>query len=109
MRMRAELRGTVIAESDDTVLYAGHHYFPPEAVTSRLVRPSGIRRSVLGTAARFDVCADGTRASDAAWCFARPRWWSRRLRGRIAFATNPRRALVSTSGDRLPCPIPTAK
>lgn len=84
VRMRAELKGVVVAESSQTVVVGGRHYFPPEDVVSRHLRPVGIRTSLRGRAALFDVCLDTTRASEAAWCLARP-WWPRRVRGRVAF------------------------
>ena len=38
--MRAIWKDTVIAESDDTVVVEGNHYFPPDAVRSDVLRPS---------------------------------------------------------------------
>lgn len=86
MTMRAELRGVVVAEGNDIVVRGGSYYFAPQDVVFARLRPVAMRPSLRGTSARFDVCADGTRAADAAWCLARPRWWSRKLRGRVAFA-----------------------
>jgi uncharacterized protein (DUF427 family) len=86
MTMRAELGGTVLAEGDDTVVRGGFVYFAPQDVAFRRLRPVSMRPALRGTAARFDVCGGGTRAADAAWCIARPPWWSRELRGRVAFA-----------------------
>ena len=42
--MKAIWNGTVIAESDDTVVVEGNHYFPAESVDASLLRPSDIRR-----------------------------------------------------------------
>ena len=38
--MRAIWNGTVLAESDDTVVVEGNHYFPTAALRHDLVRPS---------------------------------------------------------------------
>ncbi|WP_442938860.1 DUF427 domain-containing protein [Nocardioides sp. AX2bis] len=84
--MRAELEGTVLAEGQDTVARGGFRYFAPQDVAFRYLRPVSLRPSLRGTSARFDVCIGGTRAVDAAWCIARPRWWSQPVRGRVAFA-----------------------
>lgn len=86
MTMRAEFEGTVLAQGQDTVARGGFHYFAPQDVAFRYLRPVSLRPSLRGTSARFDVCIGGTRAVDAAWCIARPRWWSRPVRGRVAFA-----------------------
>lgn len=100
MTMRAELGGTVLAESDDTVVRGGFHYFAPQAVAFGHLRPVSMRPSLMGMAARFDVCVEGTRAADAAWCIARPPWWSRELRGRVAFA----RPVVVRRAETEPAP-----
>ena len=86
MTMRAELQGTVLAEGNDTVVRGGIHYFAPQDVVFRHLRPVSLRPSLWGTSARFDVCVGDTRAADVAWCIARPRWWSREVRGRVEFA-----------------------
>jgi uncharacterized protein (DUF427 family) len=36
----ARWNGAVIAESDDTVLVEGNHYFPPESVNTALLEAS---------------------------------------------------------------------
>ncbi|MEY3272787.1 MAG: hypothetical protein RLZZ341_1688, partial [Pseudomonadota bacterium] len=38
--MKAIWKGTVVAESDDTVVVEGNHYFPAEAVKSQYLLPS---------------------------------------------------------------------
>ena len=38
--VRATWNGEVIAESDDTVVVEGNHYFPADAVRSDVLRPS---------------------------------------------------------------------
>ena len=38
--MRATWSGATIAESDDTVIVEGNHYFPIESVNSGLLAPS---------------------------------------------------------------------
>src|SRR5437764_684531 len=38
---KAVWNGTVIAESDDTVVVEGNHYFPRESLRDDVVRPSG--------------------------------------------------------------------
>ena len=37
--MKAIWNGAVLAESDDTVVVEGNHYFPPEAVHDEYFRP----------------------------------------------------------------------
>jgi uncharacterized protein (DUF427 family) len=55
--MRAIWKDTVLAESDDTVVVEGNHYFPADALSREHFRPSD-RQSVCpwkGTASYYDV------------------------------------------------------
>ncbi|MBB1496196.1 DUF427 domain-containing protein [Propioniciclava sp. MC1595] len=41
--MRAIWNGTIIAESDATVVVEGNHYFPADSVRCTLLAPTGTR------------------------------------------------------------------
>lgn len=79
--------GTVIAESDDTVIVEGNHYFPIESVRTELLRPSDrvTHCPWKGDASHFDVVADGRRAEHAAWSYPAPKEAAAEIEGRIAF------------------------
>ncbi|MCY7363749.1 MAG: DUF427 domain-containing protein [Frankiaceae bacterium] len=83
----ASWNGTVLAESDDTVVVEGNHYFPREAVRDDALVDSA-RTSVCpwkGTASYFSVVVDGQTNADAAWCYPEPKDAAAELRGRVAF------------------------
>jgi uncharacterized protein (DUF427 family) len=85
--VRATWNGEVIAESDDTVVVEGNHYFPREAVRPELLRPSS-RSSVCpwkGTAAYFDLEVDGKTNEAAAWYYDEPKQAAAEIAGRVAF------------------------
>ena len=85
--MKAIWNGTIIAESDDTVVVEGNHYFPPDAVRPECLQPSDTT-SVCGwkgTANYHHVVVDGEVCADAAWYYADPKPEAAQLRGRIAF------------------------
>ncbi len=85
--MRATWNGAVIAESNDTIVVEGNHYFPPEAVDRRFLRDSE-KHTVCGwkgTASYFDVVVDGEVNADAAWYYPTTRPAAANIRGRIAF------------------------
>ncbi|MBZ5735937.1 DUF427 domain-containing protein [Nocardioides sp. TRM66260-LWL] len=85
--MKAIWHGTVIAESDDTVVVEGNHYFPRAAVADEFVKPSE-RTSVCpwkGTASYYDVEVDGVRNVDAAWYYPDPKPAASEIAGRVAF------------------------
>lgn len=85
--MRALWNGTLLAESDDTVVVEGNHYFPPESlVRERFAASERTSRCPWkGKASYLHVEAGGRRLPDAAWCYPRPWPLARRIRGRVAF------------------------
>ena len=40
--MKAIWNDTVLAESDDTIMVEGNHYFPPEAINQQCFRKSSM-------------------------------------------------------------------
>lgn len=85
--VKAIWNGETIAESDDTVVVEGNHYFPPEAVKAGALIPSS-RTSVCpwkGTAEYYSVRAGGSENPDAAWFYADPKAAAAEIKGRIAF------------------------
>ena len=83
----ATWNGTVIAQSDDTVVVEGNHYFPREAVSDGLLVPSS-RTSVCpwkGTASYYSLSVDGQTNEDAAWYYPEPKDAAAEIRDRIAF------------------------
>lgn len=85
--MKAIWKNTVIAESSDTVVVEGNHYFPPEALQREYLRPSD-HTTVCGwkgTANYYDVVVGGEVNRNAAWFYAEPSNAARKIRGRIAF------------------------
>jgi uncharacterized protein (DUF427 family) len=86
-RVRAVWNGTVLAESDRTVVMEGDHYFPPEDVEWRHLEPTS-RRSTFpwkGAASYFTVVVDGDTHDPAAWCYPDPPAGAEQVRGRVAF------------------------
>lgn len=77
----------VIAESDDTVIVEGNHYFPPSAVKSEYLKPSDTTTvcSWKGTARYFSLSVNGQENSDAAWYYPEPKDAAKNIKDRIAF------------------------
>ena len=85
--MQAIWNDQVIAESDDTVVVEGNHYFPSESVRADCIRPS-MTTTVCpwkGTASYYDVTVDGQINSDAAWYYPEPKDAAKEIQGRVAF------------------------
>ena len=85
--MKAIFNDVVIAESHDTVYLEGNHYFPPESIDERYLRPSAMRSVCFwkGIASYYTIEVAGQRGRNAAWTYRRPFPWIRKIRGRIAF------------------------
>lgn len=85
--MKATYQGTVIAESDDTVVVEGNHYFPADSL-NRDYFADGDTTSVCpwkGTARYYDVIVDGDTNADAAWYYPETKPEAETIRGRVAF------------------------
>jgi uncharacterized protein (DUF427 family) len=83
----ASWNGTVLAESDDSVVVEGNHYFPRESVKDEVLTPS-TRTSVCpwkGTASYFSVVVDGQTNTDAAWYYPEPHEAAVEITDRFAF------------------------
>jgi uncharacterized protein (DUF427 family) len=79
--------GRTIAQSDDTVVVEGNHYFPAESLDRTLVQPSPTT-SVCGwkgTANYYSLVVDGKENKDAVWYYADPKSAASQIKGRVAF------------------------
>ncbi|MFJ2581894.1 DUF427 domain-containing protein [Kitasatospora aureofaciens] len=83
----ARWQDTVIAESEDTVVVEGNHYFPADSVRGEYLRPSDTITVCgwKGTAAYYTLHVDGQTNPDAAWYYADPKPEAEHVRGRVAF------------------------
>ena len=85
--MKAIWNGAVLAESDDTVVVEGNHYFPPDSVRREHFRESETHTVCpwKGTASYYDVVAGGEVNRDAAWYYPRPKDAAKEIKDRVAF------------------------
>jgi uncharacterized protein (DUF427 family) len=84
---KAIWEGTVIAESDDTVVVENNHYFPPESLHMQHFRASS-HSSVCGwkgTASYYDVFVGDKVNANAAWYYPQPKDAAKEITGRVAF------------------------
>ncbi|MCU7845609.1 MAG: DUF427 domain-containing protein [Candidatus Thiodiazotropha sp. (ex Monitilora ramsayi)] len=85
--MKAIWQGQVIAESDQTIVVEGNHYFPPSAVDRTLLVDSETT-SVCpwkGTANYYTLHVGGEVNRDAAWYYPTPKKAAAEIEGYIAF------------------------
>lgn len=84
---KAIWKGVTIAESDDTVIVEGNHYFPPASVKREHLRESSTHTTCgwKGEASYYDVVVEGTVNKDAAWFYPDPKEAASEIKDRIAF------------------------
>ena len=85
--MKAIWNGVTVAESDDTVVVEGNHYFPRADVDPSVLEKSPTT-SVCpwkGTAHYYTLDVDGERNEDAAWYYPEPSEAAAQIRDRVAF------------------------
>jgi uncharacterized protein (DUF427 family) len=87
MRMQAVFNGTVVAESDDTVVVEGNHYFPADSIKPEYF--SAVDTHTIcpwkGQASYYDVTVGDQSSNDAAWYYVDPKPKAAQIAGRIAF------------------------
>ena len=85
--MKATWNGTLIAESNDTVVVEGNHYFPLESVKPEILQASSHQTSCpwKGTAGYYSLLVAGETNANAAWFYAEPKEAAKEIKGRVAF------------------------
>ena len=85
--MQALWNGKVIAESSDTVIVEGNHYFPIDAVRNEYLKPSNTHTTCpwKGLASYYSIEVDGKTNADAAWYYPEPKNAAMNIKDRIAF------------------------
>ncbi len=85
--MKAIWKNVTVAESNDTVVVEGNHYFPVGSIHQDNFRPSQ-HHTVCpwkGTASYYDVVVDGSVNENAAWYYPEPKAEAQQIKDRVAF------------------------
>lgn len=85
--MKAIWNDTTIAESEDTVVVEGNHYFPRASVADEYLAASDTETFCpwKGTARYFNVVVNGETNADAAWYYPTPKEAAAEILDRVAF------------------------
>jgi uncharacterized protein (DUF427 family) len=85
--VKAVWNGAVIAESDDTVVVEGNHYFPESSVKREYLTFSNHRTSCpwKGQARYHSLLVNGEMNPDAVWYYEQPSEAAAQIKGRLAF------------------------
>lgn len=84
---RAIWNGAVIAESNDTVVVEGNHYFPADSIKQEYFQESA-HTTVCGwkgEASYYTLAVDGEQNENAAWYYPSTKPEAKNIEGYIAF------------------------
>ena len=85
--MKAIWKNTVLAESKDTVVVEGNHYFPPDSLNQQYFKSSGTHTTCpwKGQASYFHIEVEGDVNKDAAWTYPDPKEAAKHIKDHVAF------------------------
>jgi uncharacterized protein (DUF427 family) len=85
--MKAVWQDVVLAESDETIVVEGNHYFPPQSLRREYFDPSDTHTTCpwKGTASYYHIRAANQSNTDAAWYYSEPKDAAKSIKGYVAF------------------------
>ncbi|HEY0003263.1 MAG TPA: DUF427 domain-containing protein [Pyrinomonadaceae bacterium] len=85
--MKAVWNNAVLAESDETIVVEGNHYFPAEAINREYFQESETHTDCpwKGQASYYHIAVDGRVNQDAAWYYPEPKTAAAEIKNRVAF------------------------
>ena len=85
--MKAIWNGEIIAESDNTVIVEGNHYFPPDSINKEYFLDSEIHTNCpwKGKASYYNLHVNGQNNDNAAWFYRDPSNAASEIKDHIAF------------------------
>lgn len=85
--MKATWENTVIAESNETLVVEGNHYFPPDSIKKNCFGPSDTHSTCpwKGVASYYHVKVGDKVNPDAAWFYAEPKDAAKSIKNYVAF------------------------
>jgi uncharacterized protein (DUF427 family) len=84
---KAIWKDVVLAESDQTKIVEGNHYFPPNSIKRQYFREGDTHTTCpwKGLASYYDIEVDGQINKDAAWYYPSPKSAAKDIAGYVAF------------------------
>ena len=85
--VKAIWNGQILAESDNTILVEGNHYFPPETINQEFFKESDSQTICgwKGIASYYHVEVNGQVNKNAAWYYPAPNNSASNIAGYVAF------------------------
>ena len=85
--MKAIWNNTVLAESDDTIIIEGNHYFPAESINKEYFKSSDYNTVCpwKGTASYYTIEVGDKENKNAAWFYPEPKDAAKEIKNYVAF------------------------
>lgn len=85
--MKAYWNNQLLAESNDTIVIEGNHYFPPESINQEFFSKNDTHTvcSWKGTASYYTLQVNGKENKDAAWYYPETKELANSIEGYVAF------------------------
>ncbi|HFQ93403.1 MAG TPA: DUF427 domain-containing protein [Anaerolineae bacterium] len=84
---KATWNGVILAESNQTEVVEGNHYFPPDTINHTYFKESDHHTICpwKGTASYYDIEVNGQTNQNAAWYYPNPKPAAKNIAGHVAF------------------------
>ena len=85
--MKAIWKGQILAESDETIVIEGNHYFPPDSINKEFFQSSDTHTTCpwKGVASYLSIEVAGQTNSDAAWYYPEAKHPAKNIEDYVAF------------------------
>ena len=85
MMVQAIWNGAIIAESDETIVVEGNHYFPPSAIKDEYFVDNSTHTTCpwKGVASYYDVVVNGETNGGAAWYYPQPKEMAKNIKNYV--------------------------
>ena len=85
--MKVVRKDLVLAESDQTIVIEGNHYFPPESIRKEYFQQSDKQTTCpwKGQAGYYHIVIGNNVEQDAAWYYPEPKAEAREIKNYVAF------------------------
>lgn len=85
--MKVVRNDLVLAESDQTIVIEGNHYFPPESIKRKYFQKSDKHTNCpwKGQASYYHIVINDAVEPDAAWYYPEPNAKTRQIKNYVAF------------------------
>jgi uncharacterized protein (DUF427 family) len=85
--VKAIWNNQIVAESDETIVFEGNHYFPPSTIKTEFFENSEMHTicPYKGEASYYNLMVDGQKNKDAAWYYPTTKMGYEKIAGYVAF------------------------